>query len=148
MPTEKTGCHPAQKAQGQGRAMLPGLASWARGLCRHSPRGLPKGHEAWAFCPVRQGSGMNLADCPDHAEGLDSQGPHARDWRKSRTFPLAQCGPQREIPGSRPQRRWTAPGSVCLWVSCWSPGAWPPARSDRRTDSSRRVRFPESGNRC
>ena len=68
--------------------MLPKLASWARDLCRHSPVGL--GHETWAFWPCQAGF-MSLADCPDHAESLDSQGPHARDWRKSRTFPLAQC---------------------------------------------------------
>lgn len=65
-------------------------------MCRRPLPAFPVGlgHEAWAFW-LGQGSGMNLADCPDHAESLDSQGPHARDWRKSRTFPLAQCGPQR-----------------------------------------------------
>ena len=122
-----------------------GIGIMCQGPLPAFPVGL--GHEAWAFW-LGQGSGTNLADCPDYAEGLDSQGPHARDWRKPRPFPLAQCGPQREIPGSRPQMRWTAPGSVCLWVSCWSPGAWPPARSDRRTDGSRRVRFQGSENRC
>lgn len=134
------------KSTGARQGYASGIGIMGQGPLPAFPVGL--GHEAWAFCPVRQGSGTNLADCPDHAESLDNQGPHARDWRKSRTFPLAQCGPQRKIPGNRPQMRWTAPGSVCLLVSCWSPGAWPPARSDRRTDSSRRVRFQVSGNRC
>lgn len=39
------------------------------------PRGLPKGHEAWAFGSCQARVWECLADCPDHAEGPDSQGP-------------------------------------------------------------------------
>lgn len=99
-----------RKLQGQGRSMLPKLASWARDLCRHSPVGL--GHEAWAFWPCQAGFGNEPCGLSRPCGGSGQPGAHARDWRKSRTFPLAQCGPQREIPGSRPQRRWTAPGYV------------------------------------
>lgn len=61
-----------RKLQGQGRSMLPKLASWARDLCRHSPVGL--GHETWAFWPCQAGF-MSLADCPDHARVWTARGP-------------------------------------------------------------------------
>ena len=97
VPMKKTGCHPAQKSTGARQDYASGIGIMCQGPLPAFPRRL--GHEAWAFWPCQAGF-MSLADCPDHAEGPDSQGPHARDWRKSRTFPLAQCGSQREIPGA------------------------------------------------
>ena len=99
------------------------------------------------FGPVRQGSGMNLADCPDHAEGPDSQGPTQGIGASLVPSPWHNAV-RREKFREAVHRGGGRPPDMCTGVSCCSPGAWPPARSDRRTDGSRRGRFQVSGNRC
>ena len=86
---KKTGCHSAQKTTGTRQDYASGIGIMCQGPLPAFPVGL--GHEAWAFW-LGQGSGTNLADCPDHAESLDSQGLHARDWRKSRPSPWHNAG--------------------------------------------------------